>query len=381
MPLLTVAGGCPRLRIADGYPRKNMTLRKIFHFFRDAVFHPREYFSVYSMPTKIRTHFFINIVIGVLISFLLHTIEHTDFGENAVNMVSDALIRLESPPVQDRFSNKWVNKVYDDLICLETWIGIPRDSGRVVYIDIDKETYLRWQSPLFAPRDRLAEYITWAARYGAGVIVLDILTDYPDCCIPGRDAKLRSALASISKTGSSTKLILPVAIDSEGGVRGSIFDDLVDEKTIFRGIPYGSAMENDRVIRYWSTYRTAKESGRIKVLWGVPILAATVSDNRYYVLKDLEGTILEMRPPIADASSSVAHDRMRSLPFSDGKKICISLDKEDIYSQRIRFLMLPGRNSLQSVRSADYLKEPSAEEDRRTFGDFFRGKIVVIGSS
>lgn len=330
---------------------KQGMLRETARFIRDAARYPGKYFNVFSMPAGKRVHFFMNLFFGLLIGIVLHAAEHTDLGESAVNSVFDTLIRLE------------------------TAFGKPVDSGRVVYIDIDRETYLQWQTPLLAPRDRLAAYITWAVRYGAKVVVLDILTDHGDCCSPGRDTRLRAVLASLSGSGSSTRIILPVAIDSGGGVRGSVFDDLVDEKSIFRGIPYGSASERDRVTRYWIACGTGKERGSEKVLWGIPLLATMVSDNRFRELKGLESAILE-HPP-----GGAAHGHPRNLTFSDGREIRISLDNEDIYTQRIRFLMLPGRDSLGCVRSACYLKEPDGAEDRRSFGEFFRGKIVVIGSS
>jgi hypothetical protein len=332
-------------------PSKKGLLRETARFFRGIAAHPGKYFNVFSMPAGKRVHFFLNLFIGLLIGIGLEAMEHTDLGETAVNSVSDYLIRLE------------------------TAFGKPVNSGRVVYIDIDKESYLQWQTPLLAPRDRLAAYITWADRYGARVVVLDILTDHGDCCVPDRDARLRSLLASLSGAGSSTKIILSVAIDSGGEVRGSVFDDLVDEKTIFRGIPYGSTSARDRVTRYWIACGTGKEGGREKVLWGIPLLAAMVSDNRFHELKELENAILGHAP------GGAAHGHPRGLTFSDGKEIRIFLDNENIYTQRIRFLMLPGRNSLGYIRSARYLKEPDGAEEKRIFGEFFRGKIVVIGNS
>ena len=252
----------------------------------------------------------------------------------------------------------------------------PADKNRVVYINIDSETYIQWQMPLLAPRDRLAEFITLATYHGAGVVVLDILTDYADCCSPGSDERLRSLFASLSKGGSSTKIILPVAIDSSGHVRKSIFDDLVDSKTIFRGIPYGSE-SRDRVTRYWIAYRIGTEGSGYQVLWGIPLLAAMVSDDRYKELKELEDPILKL------AAGVPTQSKPYSLTFSDHKKIRISLDNEDIYTQRIRFLTLPYKeDSLSYVRSALYLKEPDGNTDREALDrKFFSGKIVVIGNS
>ena len=341
--------------------RKTGMFRAVALFFRDAAAHPGKYFNIFSMPARKQIHFLINLIFGLLISILLHAAEHTDLGEKAVNIVSDALTRVETS---------------DAIMQLKTAFGMPVITGRVVYIDIDRETYLQWETPMLVPRDRLAKYIAWAAHYGAGVVVLDIFTDYADCCFPCRDALLRDALlrsvlTSLSVAGSptKTKIILPVDIDSGGKVRGSIFDDLVDEKTIYRGIPYGSE-SMDRVTRYWIAYGTGKEGGFYKVLWGIPLLAAMVSDNRYSELKELEVLILKHAPGV-------------SRTFSDKKKIRISFDNEDIYTQRIRFLTLPGRgDSLSYIRSARYLKEPDGDEDMKLANTtFFKGKIVVIGNS
>ena len=339
--------------------QKQGMLQRGARFVRDAAAHPGEYFDVFSMPSGRQLHFVINLFIGLLISVGLHAVEHADLGEKAVNLVSDALTRLERSTI---------------LTPLEKALGMTVTPGSVVYLDIDRDTYLQWKTPLLTPRDRLAVYFTRAARYGARAVVLDIFTDYPDCNFPDRDARLRFVLASLSGAGSPTKVILPVEIDSGGGVRGSIFDDLVDEKTIFRGIPYGS-VSRDRVTRYWIAYGTGKEGGSEKVLWGIPLLAAMVSDGRYSQLKSLEEAIF------AHPAGAPERDRSRGITFGDGKKVRISLDNEDIYTQRIRFLMLPDRNGLPYIRSVAYLREPEGDQERNAYLKFFSDKIVVIGNS
>ena len=342
--------------------RNNRMFRGLVRFLSDVTTHPGKYLNVFSMPARKQIHFLINLLGGLIISLGLHAAEHVDAGEWAVNLVSDALIRLETSDTINRLKAVFVK---------------PADKSRVAYINIDSETYRQWQMPLLAPRDRLTEYITLAAHHGAAVVVLDILTDYADCCSPSSDAKLRSLLTSLSEGGSPTKIILPEAIDSSNHVRKSIFDNLVDGKTIFRGIPYGSA-SRDRVTRYWIAYRIGTEGKSDKVvLWGIPLLAAMVSDNRYNELKELEDPILKQVPGVPTQSQP------NILTFSDHKKIRISLDNEDIYTQRIRFLTLPDKgDSLSYIRSALYLKEPDSDTDREASDrKFFSGKIVVIGNS
>jgi CHASE2 domain-containing sensor protein len=179
---------------------------------------------------KKRVHFFFNIIVGLLIVLGTHFIQNTELGESAMNWALDFFIKHEAQKTT-----------------------IKNKEDKILYIDINADTYERWGKPLLIPRDKLAFILECAHDGGAKVVVVDILFDYKDCCNPKGDKKLRKVLEDIHKSKSSLKIVFPILVHQNGKLSNNIFSDLIAENNganFHYGLPYISETQKDSVTRY-----------------------------------------------------------------------------------------------------------------------------------
>src|SRR4030042_590437 len=300
---------------------------------------------------KKRAHFFINIIVGLLIVLGTHLIQNTELGESAMNWALDFFIKYEAQKTT-----------------------IKTKGERILYVDINDDTYERWGKPLLIPRDKLASIIECAHREGAKVVVVDILLDYKDCCNPKGDQKLRKVLQDIHKSKSSLKIVFPILVYPNGKTSSSIFKDLIAENkgaNFHYGLPYISETQKDSVTRYWIPYKVVKNNiDKPFIIWGMPLLAVALTEEEgFKTLEGLESDILAGR-----------YFR-KGLTFAQNS-ISIMSNIQDEYSYRIRFLQLPENLALNRVE-AQYIKETLSKKEmehmRKVFD--FKDKIINIGNS
>lgn len=308
-------------------------------------------------PRAKKAHFLVNVFIGLAVAVFFHLVEHSDFGENMINLLFDMLIKAESARTTR-----------------------PEDNG-MVFIDIDNNSYAKWNEPLLTPRDRLAGMIECAAGNGARVIVLDILLEDRDCCNPAGEDRLRAVLEGVSKAKGRTRIIFPFRVGENGKIRRNLFDDLIDKnsETFYRASPLASATVSDMVKRYWLSYETAvNDKNETVVLWGMPLLAAVLNEDVFAELKKIEPLILKK-----GAGDEPADGRAKTneIEMKGGGKLIVPLERENLYVQRIRFQFMPGVNMLGNVITADNLKQPSDPAGKKEFRRFFEDKVVIIGNS
>ena len=313
----------------------------------------------FSNKKKIR--FFINIAIGCLIAIALHYTERTDRGENAINYGLDLFIRHEAGKA---FNEKYQNE-------------------QILFIDIDHKTYRKWQRPLLTPRDEVAKIIEHAYNGRAKVVVLDILLEDKDCCYPDRDEKLKNILEQLVEDKSSMKIIFATRVDNDGKIRRNIYDNLIDENPDFyRGIPAISATSTDLKNRYWVSFKTAKVNNKdYTVLWGIPLLTAALAEGKTNKLQEIENEIRKR------LRSNYLVDTRTFKIMINQKDIFLSSKREDLYSQRIHFLIIPSGtvftddNLFENQLVVKDLKLPQGEKNRSKFYEPFKDKIVVVGNS
>jgi len=319
--------------------------------------------DIRAFPRRKKVHFYINIFIGIFIIFLFHFIEHTDLGENTINSGLDRFIRHETKG------------------------SVKTENNDIFFIDIDHKTYVKWGEPLLTPRDKIAKMIEYAYKGNAKVIVIDILFENEDCCTSGGDERLRDILTKIAEDNASIKIIFPVGVGHDKKIKGNLFDDLIDKNPDFyRAIPSISATSRDRVNRYWVTYTVAKgRDDKNCLLWGVPLLAAVLSEGVIDKLDDVEEELLK------NHNSKKKHKDLRyEINFGNENWVTVSSNTEDLYSQRTRFLLIPPTqtgpvkyqsNLLLNRLTADDVKEQFDIAANKKFYDSFKDKIVIIGNS
>lgn len=300
---------------------------------------------------KKRVHFFINIIVGLLIVLGTHFIQNTELGESAMNWALDFFINHEAQKTT-----------------------IKTKGERILYIDINEDTYERWGKPLLIPREKLASIIECAHRESAKVVVVDVLLDYKDCCNPKGDEKLREVLKNIHKSKSRLKIIFPILFYPNGKTNNNIFADLIAENkgaNFHYGLPYVSETQKDSVTRYWMPYKVIKNNAdKPYILWGIPLLAVALTEKEGF--KKLEG----LQSDIFDGKNF-----KKRLTFSQNS-ISIMYDIQDHYSYRIRFLQQSENLGLNRIE-AQYIKKTFSKKEverMRTVFDF-KDKIIIIGNS
>lgn len=309
------------------------------------------------VPSEKRWHFLINLFVGVGIIFLFIWIEHKDFGERLINIGFDWLLQWDAESPEEEATSP------------------------VVFVNISRDTYAKWDMPLLTPRDELARAVQLAYENEARVVVLDTSLEDPDYSDRTKDRRLRAILTNIIKSPRDTKVIIPVRFSSYGQLRRTIVDDLIDDKTLFRAEPSVRAPSADFVYRYWEAYETGDKNACLTdckmVVWGTPLMAAALYTEQGKALLDKGRDILggEKEP------GSPSNHELTKGPGINGRPISFSTDAGERYLQRIRFFLVPGKNVLSSEREVSFLLTPKDRIEREEFRKFFRGKIVIIGNS
>ena len=314
-----------------------------------------------------KTSFFINLALGIAVGTAFFVISHLQFMEDFFNSTIDRMIRYESIA----FMNRWRKCITAPAKTGGCDILRDKFTGKVVFIDIDDDTYVKWGEPLIFPRDRIARFIALAEKNGAKVVVLDILLDYPSGS-PAGDKALRSVLEEVSKKKSPLKIVFPTMIRrSDGTARRNVYDSLIDANPNFRrGIPYLSLSKTDKVVRYIRYYDTInKRNGEQGIIWSVPVLAVALYSDDMERLAGLEAEILR-------SSGYAPWGRRHVLELSGGKKLVIG--NNELFSNRIRFAVLPP--GIFNSEGNLFTERILPDEVDALQGEL-KGKIVVIGTS
>lgn len=336
----------------------------------------KKWFSFHSYTPKQINDFWANIIIGLSIAAAFLVLEYTIWGQKNINVQMDFFVLQEA----DQSVKKG-----------------PDDSGLIAFIDIDDSAYKSWGRPALTPRDKVAELIELAVSGDAKVIISDIYFAEPDYSPASalnsketplrgqdRDERLRQTLLKLKANGQA-KIILPGFPYSDGVMRKFLFDDLLDNRTIFQGIPLSLSSRYDGVLRYWRPEILALDA-RAKapsVIWSSPFLAAVLSQGNFSDLDALAKNIAKLPPhalpqPIAVQLQSPSGPRTVHA-FTEG------LDAHNYH--RIRFLLIPTGMSKLNPKNTNVYAHTWKVSSRGTVAppekarEFFRNRIVIIGNS
>lgn len=302
-----------------------------------------------------KVHFFINILVGITIAVFFHFLEDTNWGEGTINKAFDFVIAREA-----KKSAETAKSLHS-----QRGAGI---SDRIVFIEIDHNTYSKWGKPLITPRDKLAEAVKIIYEDGAKLIVLDILFEHGDCCHPGSDDKLRKVLQEMTSRQASTKVIFPLRIGYNGDIQRNLYKDLIEKNpNFYTGTANISGNTTDRVFRYWVPFDYVGGAQNHNILWNMSLLAAILAEDKERELKEFEKTM--------NAGNT---NMVRRIELGQQRQIVISSDREDIYQNRIRFFLLP-EDTLSGHPGGNLFETRHKIDDvaKATFKD----KIVIIGNS
>jgi CHASE2 domain-containing sensor protein len=313
-----------------------------------------------------RIGFFINIFVGIAVGGIFLYFSHLQRMEKLFNAAIDTMIHKETIA----FMNRWERCVNDESKGKECSVVRNRFSDKIVFIDIDHDTYMKWGEPLIFQRSRIAYFIKVAEKNEAKVVVLDILFDYP-AFAPQDDAELRSVLEEMTKRKASLKIVFPIILrDTDGTIKKNIFEDIIDRNPNFqRGVPYLSMSKTDKVVRYIRYYDIADNvEGGKRVAWSVPILAWALYNDTMQQLKNLEPTIID----------DVKLNRKQCYTVESADQHRLNISNSELFSNRIRFALLPpgtlgGEGNLFTERILPDELDALQRE--------VRNKIVIIGTS
>jgi len=112
--------------------------------------HPREISQWWSRLSRYRRRFFLNLMIGLGILFLLQIFHNAPALRESEDVAMDWVMRMRKCTVSNEPTYPFG------------------------WIDIDDETYRYWKEPLYVPREKLAELIKFALESQPKMIVVDV---------------------------------------------------------------------------------------------------------------------------------------------------------------------------------------------------------------
>lgn len=324
--------------------------------------------SLFLFDRTQRTHFMVNVGVGVIITMIFSFTTSTQWGEELMNAAFDLLVRYENHKVVT--SEHMENPLF--------------------FVEITPAEYKQWGEPLLTPRDHLAALIETAWEKGSPVVVLDILLDRPDPQNQAADTKLRRLLVRMLHENARTQIVFPVRIDNEGNLRHHLFEDLLEQRTgdgrriFYPAVPTALASEGDLLNRFWGLYQVARnQAGHTEVVWSVPLLAAALhAGSEAHLEKAAIALVATTQHGSNDAHTSGPQINLGNVEIHLPPLLRRSLLRGDHpifvegeshglpYTQRVRFLIHP---------------ETRAKRDAGNFRpglspDSLAGKIVVIGN-
>ena len=291
---------------------------------------------------------------------------HLQRMEKLFNIAIDEMIHKETTSFMHRREG-CVNDVSGGKSCKAVR---NRFSDKIVFIDIDHETYVKWGEPLIFQRSKIAHFLRTAEKNNAKVVVLDILLDYPSFAAQ-EDAELRSVLEDLTRKKTPLKVVFPIILrNTDRTIKKNIYDDLIERNNNFqRGVPYLSLSKSDKVIRYIRYYDIADTlEGEKKVVWSVPLLAWALYNDTLQQLTNLEFVIID--------DVKFKRKQQYIIEFADQQRMVVS--NNELFSNRIRFSLLPpgtlgGEGNLFTQRILP--------EELDALQNELRNKIVIIGTS
>lgn len=180
------------------------------------------------------SHFWRNIVVGILIGILIHFGHGTPWVQSAEDAALD-----------------WMNQLQVDTLHLAP--ENPEDG--YTFIDMDEAAYLAYGEPYHVPRDKLLQLIKYAADGGAQSIIVDI-----DLTLPGTDPEadqeLVEYLANYPEIAPDLVLLRTYkpqqrSDQSLAKVRNIFFDKKINSPSIHWAQPHFLQDRVDQTIRRW----------------------------------------------------------------------------------------------------------------------------------
>lgn len=227
-----------------------------------------KYFDVRSFDRKHRKHFLFNISLGLIVMICLIFLENTMWGQQAINQWFDAYINMKAMLRQESAS-----------------------SPGLIFLEVDDIAWRDMGRPDKIPRDKLAKMVDTACMGGARLILLDYDLSLPDEStgrqLPDeveahsgaqRDQLLREAIIRVEKSVNTT-LLLPGMNYADKSLHETIYDDLIDDRSVFSVTPgFSRGIERDSVVRFWMPYLigSSVSTGGKKILWSVPVMTMAV---------------------------------------------------------------------------------------------------------
>jgi CHASE2 domain-containing sensor protein len=278
-----------------------------------------------------------NFAVGVVIAIGCYGLESLRFGVKSLDYIFDLYISHESDKAQEIIQAK------------DT---IPNFYRGIVFIDINYQNYKNWGFPSITPRNELAKIISLADSAGAKIIIPDFTFEYNDNKTRANDDSLRNVLNKIAKTKKS-RIIFPAEIGRDSSLKPNIFNDIIDTcSNFYYSLPTISASPYDGIVRYSKEYNFYIDSNtrKNKIMLSIPFMVTELLRDSNITKKELSA--------------------------EDDKKE----ETSNLFSNRIRFFIVPGSDTIKKYRSGNIPAEQYFKIDN-IIPEFLRDKIVIIGSS
>jgi len=285
--------------------------------------------------------YLVNIIIGLTILLILHSLEKTKFGEGILNKFFDISIKYFEE-----------DKNFED--------------PDILFVDISHKDYVSWNRPYFIPYDSIANIINFASITGAEQVIVDI-----DCDLRKREYvntdNLMITLNKLKNGNGYSDIIFPVLRNPfENKIQNSFLDTLVyQNNNLHQGLPQFAKTSLDQEIRYMRFFTFLSNKNK-DFYWSVPFQSAAINNNVIDSLND-ELKFALMRNP----------NDIHLLETPEGK---IYVSNDNLFVNRLKFKFrgkYEGTKWIPNLSFANRLEYSTY----RQFPDYFKNKIVIIGSS
>lgn len=362
--------------------KKHYTL--LLNFLKEKIRHFGSLLDFRKFPIKKKIHFFINLGVGIFIAVLCHSLEYTTWGESIINKILDVYIESEARQA------------------IENPESIQK--GNIVFVEIDHDIYVSWGEPDITPRDKLAQIVKKCYDAGAKVILLDVIfekkeqlpNDAGDKELNGvleyicTKERLKRDNETIGNENFFAGIIFCRRVGFTGDLKKNIFYDSGKELekkknlTIFyHAVSLFSSNKSDNIVRYWNSFKKYRKGTKKEdLIWGAPLLAVMLYEDKAFQLKSLEKIILANK-------QDNQYGEIDKITFKNGNEYHLTLNPNHTYSQHIRYEIIPDREDKESSENRNNQQEGNTYLITAKYSanfdyigdDIFRDKIVIIGSS
>lgn len=240
-------------------------------------------------------HIIINCLLGLLVVVIVHEMQGINFVSAQVARGYDLMLKIQSNSDME-------------------------NASPFVFLDIDSDTHIAWNEPIFTPRDKLTELLTFALNSSAKAVLLDIDVNL------GIDNSAIADLLQSHDQNSNPPLILMKTFREQGStsnrdylqLRPSSLDSIVAMNPNIHWASPLFDVESDYILRRWKQWAAGCYENQPVLLPSSQLLLLSVAEDP--AATSFYQAIDNILPPSCDGWSDV-RSKLLDATVTAGKHI------------------------------------------------------------